>query len=218
MGEATQLPHDSVRLLSIRKGSIITDFEVRGQMALVEKSLSHINSQITGRTESGLITSLCRAVISDSIADCTVTVLQLRTVPSPHGTENQANQEQESTRQEKRSPWDNWLGELLIPATLILVLMLGCFVTPIIIHRWKKTQCTWQDPVVPVPSDHVFDSDKNFNADKNVLCIDEEKGKPDDEIRSCQSTITPKSFTVDDIEIQSVASDLKPQDILAADS
>ena len=38
MVEATQLPHDSIRLLSIRKGSVLADFEVRGAMDVVEKS------------------------------------------------------------------------------------------------------------------------------------------------------------------------------------
>ena len=41
MVEATQLPHDSIRLLSIRKGSVLADFEVRGAMDVVEKSPPH---------------------------------------------------------------------------------------------------------------------------------------------------------------------------------
>merc|ERR1719498_2211118 len=85
MVEATQLPHDSIRLLSIRKGSVLADFEVRGAMDVVEKSLSHVYSQVAN-ADSKLNKQLCQAVSANE--DCKVAMLQVLKVPASEGADD----------------------------------------------------------------------------------------------------------------------------------
>lgn len=217
--EATQLSHDSVRLLSIRKGSIIADFEVRGTMDLVRKSMWKIRSQIGKASESGLQRALCRAVMSDSTAECKVKVMQEYSFPAPRGYEDYATAEDVSTRPQQEqvqaasTPAGLHMGWILAIVLSSLVVVLA-FALCAIRYLRRVSTSTRQDPVVPIVDDGPCDPTQADVADKPkpmlLACIDEEKGKPDsDEISLAGSTITPTSLR-DDIEIQSVASGMQP--------
>lgn len=197
--EATQLSHDAVRLLSLRKGSIIADFEVRGTVAMVDRFLSHIRSHLMDGRESELKKALCLAAMSDSNADCTVTIMDSRKIRSPHGSDDEADSE------EPEQDSVMILGLLLAVPLFAGVLVMACIVYRCCRYSKDKKKVAWQDPVLPITDA----SEVSFNGKAgDDQCIDAEKGKLDIDLISLASTNTPKSF-IEDIDLQSVVSDPK---------
>merc|ERR1719498_1413679 len=65
VAEATRLPYEAVNLLSLRRGSVIADVEMRGTSAAIRNAMARIQWQTAAGSKSTLKQSLCAAVITN---------------------------------------------------------------------------------------------------------------------------------------------------------
>lgn len=166
-------------------------------MALVEKALSHINSELKEGADSDLKKALCQAATSDSQAKCKVTVMHSSAMPGPPGSEDQAEAE---PQKKGFTLLDMYTIGVAIWIAMSLIAAYGCY-------RYLRRK----NRVVPGHGHEsqtevqAIDADQIFTKE---AIVDAEKGKPDsDENNSLAgSTATPTSL-MDDIDLQSVASD-----------
>jgi hypothetical protein len=204
MVEATKLSRESIHLLSIRKGSVIADFEVRGTESQVKDLLSSINSQIADVSETDLKRSLCKAVLSDPGAGCKVTVMQSLVQPPPDPTEYIDQSSIWPFVQSLESPEPSWAVVVLVPCGVICAIIM----LVVLCLRWRrkqKIQTACEDPVVEISTEDEIAHKDDSNKDTHT---DDLKGKVgDDEISVAGSTATPTSdHSQLDIDVQSQGS------------
>merc|ERR1712070_797990 len=186
--EATKLPHNMLNLLSLRKGSIIVDVEVKGTRTAVEAALSSIHSQISNEAPSILDApkvlqmSLCKAVLSRADAPCKVTVIHSELLPSPNGTDEEALESTGSV-----------LSEML-PALIVVGVLLLSTIVLIIMRRLTRSKTQhWEDPVTSLPTKDVDAGPEVVNTKSMYIEEFGEKPKNDEEISLAGSTATPTS-------------------------
>jgi len=188
--EATELPYESVQLLSIRRGSVIADFEVQGSQLAVFNAMSKIQAQISPGSESVLKQTLCKAVISDGRGQCDVAVIQASVLTPPH-----EQVEEDSTL----------LGVVIACIITVMCASLFGFLACRHLKKAGKGQANNVATIHVVPKQEIPDKEMDqevIDLKKGTLHPDVEKGKPDaDECSESGSTATPTStLTPTDME------------------
>jgi len=191
--ETTKLSHDALHLLSLRKGSIIVDVEVRGTRAVVEEGLA-IRSQISKEVNADLQNSLCRAVLSDASASCQVTVMHSELMPATRGTDDEALESSGSALP--------FIIAVVASGGVVAVSIVMCFFC----RRTKLTQ-SWEDPIAEFSTKDV-DVGPEDVVQATIAEDFKETLKNDEEISLAGSTATPTSsrHSQRDLDVISVGS------------
>jgi hypothetical protein len=202
LAEAAELPRESVRVLSLRKGSIIVDAEVIGTEVEVAAAISRIEKQIKCK-KSNLAKGMCEAVISDHAEDtsCTVTVMHSNVLPSREGTDEES---WPLVNMRQNSP-DTISSIVAISVSSIIVglFVFSCVVVKGRMLEKRSIRRVWADPV----SEFTSNVGKDCDTDASKVDPFDAKKPYDDEISLAGSTATPNSApSVTDLEVMSVAS------------
>jgi len=204
VAEATKLPYELVNLLSLRRGSVIADIEIRGTSSAIQNAMAVIHGQTAAGSESTLKQSLCGAVITNGKGDCDVSVMQAKVLPAIGGTEEEAyTKETDSTM-------------LVVGVITGVAAALMALTMCVLAYRFSAKKK--ENEVSEVATIHV--APKQAEDSSQDIYTDAEKGKPAlDEVSLSGSTATPTSDRdgPDDInsELQSVrqVSNAEPQEL-----
>jgi len=196
--EATGLAHDALKLLSLRKGSILVDVQIKGAMVDIGMAMTRITSQTSSQERSSLKKALCQAVVPHTDGPCEVKVAYQKVLPAPLGTHEEALHSD--------GPSSGMI--VVLVAFIACVFFAAALKLLFCVQRSKSCASVWVDPVMVMetpPDDLATDAEDVVKA-KSIESLTE-KAKNDDEISLAGSTVTPTSLNSQvDLEIMSVAS------------
>mmetsp|Transcript_44519 Transcript_44519/g.83493 ORF Transcript_44519/g.83493 Transcript_44519/m.83493 type:complete len:779 (-) Transcript_44519:197-2533(-) len=172
---ATGLDHKAVRLIGLRSGSIIVEFELAGEIKAVSMAVERTKAQLVG--EAPLRRSLCEAAGVGDLQACNVEFQRSTAVPAP-----EADDEQEESR----------FLPLVIGVSSGVMLLAGLVAMMLVLrHRRRLQGPKFLAEVKDVPE--LSDTVMEWKAEKDVK----------DNVSDSGSTATPKEMQ--DVEVMSLS-------------
>lgn len=186
VAEATRLPYEAVNLLSLRRGSVIADVEMRGTVLEIRTAMALIQGQASPGHASTLKQSLCSAVITNGQGQCDVSVMQAKVLPAMGGSPEEAySNEEDSTL---------FVVAVIASAAAGLLALTMCFLAYRFATKKKEEQFPDVATIHVSPKKEMELSEEDLKKKIEEVDMDAEKGKPAcDEVSLSGSTATPGS-------------------------